>query len=196
MQSNHKVESHYFIWQLSAVTASYCTRSPYARFVPCLAQYNRWDFFGIWRGFINSDKVICWLHLIFYYHHLPVYGVQLTYWELYCTFINHCLLIRSLAHFDTHPPRQLMTNHMHVLVMTAHGGINLNITNCNRFLDGSECSILVKVLSWMRASNSHFSEWTLLFCHLAFKVSLFQVTAPEPHGKLWVLHWVPMHFRK
>jgi hypothetical protein len=65
MQSNHKVESLYFIWQLSAVTTSYCTRLPYVRSVPCLAQYSRWDSLEIcvWGGGMS----FCWLHLNFYF---------------------------------------------------------------------------------------------------------------------------------
>jgi len=46
---------------------------------------------------------------------------------------------------------------------TAHCGLHLNATNSDRFLDLSELPISVKVLTWMRASNSHLSEWKLLF---------------------------------
>ena len=34
-----------------------CACSPSVRFVPCLAQCCRWDFFGIWVEFIKSDKL-------------------------------------------------------------------------------------------------------------------------------------------
>jgi len=125
MQSNHKVESHYFIWQLSAVTTLYCTCSPCVCFVPCLAQYSRWDTSLGYLGRGESTLIkflLVTFEYLFYYHCLSVYGVRLTDWELHHTFINHCLLIQSLAHFDTHPPRLLTMYHMHILVRTAHSG--------------------------------------------------------------------------
>jgi len=82
---------------------------------------------------------------LFYYHCLSVCGVQLTDRELHHTLINPWPIDRSLVHFDTHHPRPLMMNHMHILVRTAYSGIHLNIMNCDRFLYRSECSILVKV---------------------------------------------------
>ena len=54
-----------------------------------------------------------------------------------------------------------MLNCMHILARTADCGIHLNITNSDRFLDLLEGPIPVKVLTWMRASNSQLSEWKL-----------------------------------
>lgn len=54
-------------------------------------------------------------------------------------------------------------NYVHITVRTAHCGVHLNATNSYCFLDLSELPIPVKVLTWLRASNSHLSEWKLLF---------------------------------
>jgi len=54
-------------------------------------------------------------------------------------------------------------NYVHVTVRTADCDIRLNATNSDRFLDLSELPIPVKVLTWMRASNSHLSERKPLF---------------------------------
>jgi len=48
------------------------------RFVPCLAQYSRRDFFGIRVGLIEPDNFFCLLHLNVYFIPLSVYIVQLT----------------------------------------------------------------------------------------------------------------------
>ena len=40
---------------------------PFVYFVLCLDQYSSWEFFGIWVGFIESDKVFCWLRLNYYF---------------------------------------------------------------------------------------------------------------------------------
>jgi hypothetical protein len=55
-----------------------------------------------------------------------------------------------------------MLNCMHILVRTSQCGIHLNVTNSDRFLYLLEGPIPVKVLTWMRASNSQLSEWKLL----------------------------------
>ena len=55
-----------------------------------------------------------------------------------------------------------MMNYMHILMRTTHCGIHLYVRNSDCFLDLSEHRILVKILNWMRASNSHMSEWKFL----------------------------------
>lgn len=57
-------------------------------------------------GFIESDAASFGTsEILFYYHCLAVYRVQLTDWELDGTIINqhNCLLTLSLAHLSTHP---------------------------------------------------------------------------------------------
>jgi len=51
---------------------------------------------------------------------------------------------------------------MHILVSTAHYDIQLNVTNSECLLNPAECLIPAKVFTWMRASNSRWSERKIL----------------------------------
>jgi hypothetical protein len=53
-------------------------------------------------------------------------------------------------------------NCMQILVRTIYCGVQLNVVNSDRSLDLPERPISVNVLTWFRASGSHFSEWKLL----------------------------------
>jgi len=56
----------------------------------------------------------------------------------------------------------LMMNYMHFLARTTECGINLKGTNSDRFLEISKRPVTVTVLTWMRASYFHMTEWILL----------------------------------
>lgn len=153
--------------------------SPCVRFVRCLAQYSRWDF-GVWRGGGSSTLIklfvgYIWIFFIFI---TTVCLWRPVNWELHCTFINHCLLIRSLANFDTHPPRLLMMNHMHIRVRRYPWYTPISWTVTASLISQNVPSWLKFLLEWEPQTpicyNGHF-----VFCHLAFKVYWFQVTAPE-----------------
>jgi len=97
-------------------------------------------------------------------HFLSVHRVQLTNEELDGTFINqhNYLLIQSLAHLNRHSSSSVNVE------LYAHSREDNSIwytPECYEldcFIDLSERPIPVKVLTWMRASNSHLSEWRLL----------------------------------
>lgn len=81
-----------------------------------------------------------------------------------------------------------MTNHMHILVGTTHCGVHLNGTNSEGFLDLSQRPISIKEtleLIFVRMETS--------FVILSSK---FTGARLLPRGKLLILHFVPMHFRK
>jgi len=48
---------------------------------------------------------------------------------------------------NTHPPRLIMMNYIHILLRTTHYCIHLHITNSDPFLDLSELPTPVKVLT-------------------------------------------------
>jgi hypothetical protein len=68
--------------------------------------------------------------------------------------------------------------------MGTHKGEAVSILDC--FLAVFELIIPVKIISWMRDSNSHLLEWKFLLS------PWIQAAAPTPHSKLWVLQF----FRK
>jgi hypothetical protein len=84
-----------------------CTRWPYVRSVPLSSsvQYVRLLRYtsGVHR-ILYKIVLLVSSELLFYYHCLSVYRVQLTDYELDGTFINQyiCALIRSLAHLIRH----------------------------------------------------------------------------------------------
>jgi len=51
---------------------------------------------------------------------------------------------------------------MDILARTAHYDIQMNVTNSERFLNTAERPIPAKVFTWMRASNSYWSERKIL----------------------------------
>jgi hypothetical protein len=63
---------------------------------------------------------------------------------------------------DTTPPLVDDEPYTHSREKTANCGIHLHVMNSNRFFELSERPIPVKVLTWMRDSNSQLLEWKLL----------------------------------
>ena len=81
------------------------------------------------------------------------------------TFINQhiCLLIRSLAHLSRHPSSSSVNTELYAHYREDNSlWCTPECYELDCFIDLSERPIPVKVLTWMRASSSHLSEWRLL----------------------------------